>query len=390
MSRVSYAMMEAGYIPGDLGAFKKEGGKIKLYDTSPPSSPTSQTVTNLTYPDWAKGDVQGIVQNALTLAKQGYQPYKDTSTGLPIERIAKFDPLQLTAQQAVANIGPAQQLGPATQYAASAGLKAGDVQYNPMYAQTGSFTQPGVAGAYMSPYTQNVIDIQNREAIRQANIARNQQQAQAVGQGAFGGSRSAIVQAEANRNLAQQLGDIQQKGQQAAYEQAQNLYNTEQQRALQAQQQTEQSRQYGAGLGLQGLQTQLQAAGQLGQLGGQQFQQQTDIINALNAAGAQRQALDQQILAQNYQDFLTQKQYPYQQIAFAKEMIAGVPQQTTQQIYQAPPSTLSQLGGLGLAAYGLFGAGKAGGGKIEEDHMEQGYPGLGELAMYNAVNRARG
>ena len=329
MSRVSYAMMEAGYIPGDLGAFKKEGGKIKLYDTSPPSSPTSQTVTNLTYPDWAKGDVQGIVQNALTLAKQGYQPYKDTTTGLPIERIAKFDPLQLTAQQAVANIGPAQQLGPATQYAASAGLKAGDVQYNPMYAQTGSFTQPGVAGAYMSPYTQNVIDIQNREAIRQANIARNQQQAQAVGQGAYGGSRQAIVQAEANRNLAQQLGDIQQKGQQAAYEQAQNLYNTEQQRALQAQQQTEQSRQYGAGLGLQGLQTQLQAAGQLGQLGGQQFQQQTDIINALNAAGAQRQAREQQILAQNYQDFLTQKQYPYQQIAFAKEMIAGVDRKST-------------------------------------------------------------
>lgn len=390
MSQVSYAMMEAGYIPGDLGAFKKEGGKIKLYGDSPPSSPSSQTVTNLTYPEWAKGDVQGIVQNALTLAKQGYQPYKDTTTGLPIERIAKFDPLQLTAQQAVANIGPAQQLGPATQYAASAGLRAGDVQYNPMYAQTGSFTQPGVAGQYMSPYTQNVINIQNREAARQSEIQRNQNQAQAVGQGAFGGSRSAIVEAERQRNLMQQQGDIQQRGQQAAYEQAQNLYGNEQQRALQAQQQTEQSRQYGAGLGLQGLQTQLQAAGQLGGLGGQQFQQQTDIINALNAAGAQRQSRDQQILSQAYQDFLTQKQYPYQQIAFAKEMIAGVPQQTTSSIYQAPPSLVSQLGGLGLAAYGLFGQGKAAGGKIEEDSMEQGYPGLGELAMYNAMQRARG
>ena len=390
MSRVSYAMMEAGYIPGDLGAFKKEGGKIKLYDSGPSGQPSSQTVTNLTYPEWAKNDVQGIVGNALTLAKQGYQKYQDTTTGLPIDRIAKFDPLQLTAQQAVANISPSQQLGPATQYAASAGLRAGDVQYNPMYAQTGSFTQPGVAGQYMSPYTQNVVDIQNREAARQSEIQRNQNQAQAVGQGAFGGSRSAIVEAERQRNLAQMQGDIQQKGQQAAYEQAQNLYGNEQQRALQAQQQTEQSRQYGAGLGLQGLQTQLQSAGQLGQLGGQQFQQQTDIINALNAAGAQRQSRDQQILSQAYQDFLTQKQYPYQQIAFAKEMIAGVPQQTTSSIYQAPPSMVSQLGGLGLAAYGLFGQGKAGGGKIEEDRMEQGYPGLGELAMYNAMQRARG
>ena len=390
MSRVSYAMLEAGYIPGDLGAFKKEGGKIKLYDSPSSSSPTSQTVTNLTYPEWAQADVKGIVGNALTLAKTGYQPYKNAETGLPIERIAKFDPLQLTAQQAVSNIGPSQQLGPATQYATSAGLKAGAVQYDPMLAQTGSFTQRGVAGQYMSPYTQNVIDIQNREAARQSEIQRNQNQAQAVGQGAFGGSRSAIVEAERQRNLQQMQGDIQQRGQQAAYEQAQNLYGNEQQRALQAQQQTEQSRQYGAGLGLQGLSTQLQAAGQLGQLGGQQFQQQSDIINALNAAGAQRQSRDQQILSQGYQDFLTQKQYPYQQIAFAKEMIAGVPQQTTQQLYQAPPSMLSQAAGLGLAGYGLFGGGKAGGGMIEENNMEQGYPGLGELAMYNAMQRARG
>ena len=383
MSRVSYAMMEAGYIPGDLGAFKKEGGKIKLYGDSPPSSPTNQTVTNLSYPDWAKPYVRETVENALVQAKSPYQAYKG-------DRIAGFDPLQLTAQQAVANITPSQQLGPATQYAASAGLQAGNVQYNPMYAQTGSFTQPGVAGQYMSPYTQNVIDIQNREAARQSEIQRNQNQAQAVGQGAFGGSRSAIVEAERQRNLAQMQGDIQQKGQQAAYEQAQNLYGNEQQRALQAQQQTEQSRQYGAGLGLQGLQTQLQAAGQLGQLGGQQFQQQTDIINALNAAGAQRQGMNQQRLSQDYQDFLTQKQYPYQQIAFANEMIKGVPTQTTQSMYAAPPSLLSQASGLGLAAYGLFGAGKAEGGKIEEDRMQEGYPGLGELAMYNAMQRARG
>ncbi|NBR26203.1 MAG: hypothetical protein EBU08_20950 [Micrococcales bacterium] len=72
------------------------------------------------------------------------------------------------------------------------------------------------------------------------------------------------------------------------------------------------------------------------------------------------------------------------------EILKGVPQNTTQSIYQAPPSMLSQAAGLGLAGYGLFGGGKAAGGKIEEDHMDQGYPGLGELAMYNAMQRARG
>jgi len=384
MSRVSYAMLEAGCIPGDLGAFKKEGGKIKLYDSGgASSSPTNQTVTNLSYPTEFQPMVKEMAQRSLAQASSPYVAYGG-------QRIAGFDPLQLTAQQAVANITPSQQLGPATQYASSAGLQAGNMQYNPMLAQTGSFTQPGVAGQYMSPYTQNVVDIQNREAARQSEIQRNQNQAQAVGQGAFGGSRSAIVEAERQRNLAQMQGDIQQRGQQAAYEQAQNLYGNEQQRALQAQQQTEQSRQYGAGLGLQGLQTQLSAAGQLANIGGQQFQQQKDIINALSTAGQQRQGMQQQALSQDYQDFLTQKQFPYQQLAFMGEMLKGVPQQTTQSIYQAPPSLLSQAGGLGLAAYGLFGAGKAGGGKIEEDSMEQGYPGLGELAMYNAMQRARG
>ena len=363
MSRVSYAMMEAGYIPGDLGAFKKEGGKIKLYDsggsTSAPSQPTSQTVTQMTYPAEFQPMVKEMAQRAVAQGTAGYTPYGGN-------RIAGFDPLQLSSQQAVANLGPAQQLAPATQFAAQAGQTAGNFNYIPQQFQTqavgtGSFTQPGLAGLYMSPYVQNVIDIQNREAQRQADISNQQQQAQAVKSGAYGGSRQAILQAEAERNLAQQKGDIQQKGMQAAYEQAQNLYGTEAARALQAQQANqqqaleaqrlaEQSRQYGANMGLQGIQTQLQAAQQLGALGQEQFGMQKDIINALSTAGAQRQAMEQQRMAQDYQDFLTQKQYPDQQIAFLNEMLKGIPQQTTKALYEAPPSLTSQLAGLGGAA----------------------------------------
>ena len=380
----SRRQLEAALEPfGESATRLKPGGRIYGGGSSAPSSPTSQTVTNLSYPEEFKPMVKEMAQRSLAQASSPYVAYGQN-------RIAGFDPLQLTAQQAVANITPSQQLGPATQYASSAGLQAGNMQYNPMLSQTGTFTQPGIAQQYMSPYTQNVIDIQNREAARNSEIQRNQNQAQAVGQGAFGGSRSAIVEAERQRNLQQMQGDIQQKGQQAAYEQAQNLYGNEQQRALQAQQQTEASRQFGAGLGLQGLQTQLQASNQLANIGNTQFQQQKDIINALSTAGQQRQGMQQQALSQDYQDFLTQKQFPYQQLAFMNEMLKGVPTNTTQSIYQAPPSLLSQAGGLGLAAYGLFGAGKAGGGKIEEDSMEQGYPGLGELAMYNAMQRARG
>jgi hypothetical protein len=345
MSRISYSMMEAGCIPGDLGAFKKECGKIKLYGETP-STPTSTTQTTLSYPPELQGDVINTAKKAIAASNAGYIPYQG-------ERIAGLDPFQLSAQQGVANLGPSQQLGAATQFAGQAGMRAGDVNYTPSQFQTGSFTQPGVSQSYMSPYYQNVVDIQAREARRQADIMGQTEKARAVGQGAFGGSRQAIMQAEAQRNLGQQIGDIQARGSQAAYEQAQNLYGNEQQRALQAQQATEASRQYGAGLGLQGLQTQLQAASQLGNLGQAQFGQQKDILNALQATGAQRQALNQQQLTQNYEDFLRQKQYPYQQLAYAMEMMKGVPQSTTQQVYQAPPSLQAQLGGGLMSAYGL-------------------------------------
>lgn len=370
MSRTSFAMMEAGFIPGDLGAFKAKGGKIKLYDSGPSGQPANTTQTQYTYPPEIRGDVIDLAKNAVAASKEPYRPYT-------FARIAGFDPFQRTAQQAVANLGPAQQIGAATQFAGAAGMRAGDINYIPSQFQTGSFTQPGVAQSYMSPYYQNVVDIQAREARRQSDIERTKQQAQAVGQGAFGGSRSAIVEAERQRNLGQNIADIQARGSQAAYEQAQNLYSAEQQRALEAQRQTEASRQYGAGLTLQGLQQQLAAAQQLGGLGQAQFAQQKDIINALQSIGQQRQALDQQKLTMDYEDFLRAKKHPYEQIAFAKEMIAGVPTQTTQAVYQAPQSALAQVAGLGTALYGaskLFG---------KEGGLMQGYAngGLAELAV---------
>jgi hypothetical protein len=102
------------------------------------------------------------------------------------------------------------------------------------YAQQA--TSPAAQQAYMSPYMQNVVDVQSQEARRQAQIAQQGQKSQATGQGAFGGSRSAIVQSEADRNLATQLGAIQAQGSQNAFQQAQ------------------QAQQFGANLGLQGLQ----------------------------------------------------------------------------------------------------------------------------------------
>ena len=118
------------------------------------------------------------------------------------------------------------------------------------YAQQA--TNPYATQAYMSPYMQNVVNVQNQEAMRNARIVGAQQQAEATRAGAFGGSRDAIMRAERERNLATMMNQNQAQGLQSAFQQAQ------------------QAQQFGANLGLQGLQGAQQGLGtalQGGQLG---------------------------------------------------------------------------------------------------------------------------
>jgi hypothetical protein len=102
-------------------------------------------------------------------------------------------------------------------------------------AEAQSFTQPGSAEAYMSPFMQNVVDKQTREAERQAGLAAKQERAASIQRGAFGGGRTAVKEAAAARDLAQLKSDIYGTGQQAAFQNAQQQFNAEQQARLQAQ-----------------------------------------------------------------------------------------------------------------------------------------------------------
>jgi hypothetical protein len=281
------------------------------------------------------------------------------------ERIAGFTPMQQQAQQGMANLKPAQQLGLATQMGGVAGLGALGAGQN----YQNMATNPYAMQAYMSPYVQNALDPQLREARRQSDITGQQQAAQAVRAGAFGGSRSGLMEAERQRNLGQQQADIYGRGMQTAFEQAR------------------QAQQFGSTLGLQGLQTAGQMANTLGQLGQTQFGQQKDVIQGQASMGAQQQALEQKRQDQQYADFAAQRQHPYQQLAFLSDMLRGLPlSQSASTMYEAPPSTISQLGGLGLAAYGMFGnpygqrQGNKEGGIIKESDAPAG---LSELLLYD-------
>jgi hypothetical protein len=286
------------------------------------------------------------------------------------DRVAQFSPLQQMSYDNAALMQGSGQLKDATATAGLASLGALNTgyTYNP-YASK-SFQDPAVAINAMNPYQQNVTDIQLREAQRQADIARTGRQADQVGKGAFGGSRAAIMDAEAARNLALQKGDIQAQGLNTAYGQAQNQFNTEQQARQAAANLNAQQGQFGAGLGLQGMQTALTGANTLGNLGNMQYSQNMGINQMQNQLGAQQQQQQQTDLNNQYQDFQSSQNYPYKQLGFMSDILRGAPTTnagSTMYNYQAPPSLMSQIGGLGASAVGAFGAAggfKANGGMV--------------------------
>jgi hypothetical protein len=272
----------------------------------------------------------------------GFKPYQAYSKD-PNDYVAGFSPLQQQAQQATGQLGVPSQYGQATQMTGMAGL--GSLGLAGQMAGAGqNFAQqaqdPRAMQGYMSPYMQNVVDYQKSQALRDYNLGTGVRKAQATGAGAFGGNRQALMEAEAQRSLGNQLQGITAQGSQQAFQDAQK------------------QQQFGAQLGLQGQQGAMQGLGQygamgaqLGQLGGQQLKSQQEIIQAQYGMGQQQQAQEQQKINQAMQDWANTQQYPLMQLGVMSNMLRGLPMQasTTNQ-YQAAPNALTQ--GIGAAGAG--------------------------------------
>lgn len=330
---------------------------------------------------------QQVLGQAQALTDTSTNPYMQYQG----ERVAQFSPLQQMSYDNAALMQGSPQLKDATALAGMAGLGALNTSftYNPLNPQ--SFNAPGVAGVaggkstaeqYMSPYMSNVVERQQADAARQALIAQQAQGAQAARSGAFGGSGDYLMRGQARNNLARQQGDIFAQGQQAAYQQGMGQFNAEQAARQNAAQLNAQQGQFGAGLGLQGLQTALTGANALGNLGGAQYQQNMGINALQNQYGLQQQAQIQKDIDTKYQDFLNYQNYPYKQLGFMSDILRGAPlTQTGSSLYQAPPSTAQNIMSLGLGAAGISKlAGMANGGVA----MSNG-GGLGALALNNLV-----
>jgi hypothetical protein len=200
------------------------------------------------------------------------------------------------------------------------------------------------AEQYMSPYFQNVVDAQQRQAIDAARQSQLGGNLAAARQGTYGGARQAILQSQRESGLRTQLGDIQAQGLQRAYEQAQQQFERDRSAGLQAGQ-----TRLAAAQGLGGL------AQTFGGLGTQQLAGELDVLKTQGAFGdLQRSVAQQQIDAQR-QALQDQAQYGQTQVGQLSNLLRGVPlSDTTQQNITPPPSFASQLTGLGLTGLSLY------------------------------------
>lgn len=277
-------------------------------------SPASSSGTSTTgLPEWAKGYAQDTLAKQAALSDRPYEAYG-------ANRIQGFTPMQETAK------------------AAAVSMNAGPEGFS-----------KGI-GAYMSPYQQQVTDIQKREAGRQSGVMGTIQQAQAAQAGAFGGSRDAIMRAERERNLGQQMGDIQARGDQANFDQASNQFR-------------------------------------------QGITQGMDVNRLQSAYGAQEQAMGQRGLDQSYQDYQNQRAYPQEQLSNMSNMIRGLPlgSTSTNTGVQNPgsPSFAQLLSSAGTAAYGLSRFMAEGGSVDSQQNIESIVRGLSDEQLDQAEEAAK-
>lgn len=276
---------------GDSATSVKPGGFGRIYGGG--GGGGNNTTTGTTYTTNIPEYAEPYVNTMLTATQKqlfnmsgnditGFKPYQPYSTKAA-DYVAPFSPMQ---EQAMRTASSPQAFGQEVR-------------------------------GYMSPYMQNVVDVQKREAMRDAGIMNAQRQSQATGAGAFGGYREGLQRAENQRNLMTQMGDIQAKGTQMAYDQGVQQARTSQ---------------------------------------GQQMQY-----------GQMAQSLEQQKINQSIQDFANAQQYPLMQLGVMSNMLRGLPMQaaTTNQ-YVAAPNPITQ--GIGLAGAGasIYNSMKAEGGVIKE------------------------
>lgn len=282
-------------------------------------SQTVQARQTVKLADFLNDIVESIPGRAEELSLQEYQPYEE-------QRFADFTPDQLAAFQGIRDMQGAEQ-------------QSFDNARN-FANQMGGISLDDIS-KYMSPYMQDVVDIERREAIRSADQQRLQLEDQQRKIGAFGGDRTAIANSELNRNTSQLLSDIQSRGLQSAYD-----------RAIQT-----------AALNQNAL---ANAAGTNLNVGTSRQQNRLQELAGLENIGQAQQGLDQRQLDFDYGQFVEDRNWDYQNLDFLNRTVLPIADLTketetnTTSTSQTTPGIGQVAAGIAMSAMGLPGMGGVG------------------------------
>lgn len=173
------------------------------------------------------------------------------------------------------------------------------------------------AQQYMNPYLQAALDPQIEEARRQAQIQRLADATRLTRAGSYGGSRQAIMESEANRNLLQNLAAITGEGYRTAYDKALEQFNVEQGRGMEAQ---EAANIYGL-----------------------------SALQKIADLGAEQRAIEAEGIAADKGAFEEERDFPYKAVQFQQSLLQGLPLETQDYSYMQPSqlsTVLSTAGGI--------------------------------------------
>lgn len=266
--------------------------------------------------------VTDLLGKAQSVSNQPYTQYQG-------QRLADFSP---DTQTAFGDIRTQAANGGGTP-AVNTGIAAAS---NVAGFQANQFPGTDLSG-YMSPYINNVLDVQKKNATQAYQEQQAGRDASAVQAGAFGGDRRFVSDSLAQRDLNNQLQNIDATGLQNAYQSATQLWQGDQTNRYNA-----------AGLGLN-------AASTLGQLGQTRNDLGLQNAEALSGVGSKIQQQQQAGLDLAQQDFTNQRDWPAKQLQLYAQLLNGqqVTPSTTTTTTAPAPDFLSQLAGLTTSGLGL-------------------------------------
>jgi hypothetical protein len=302
----------------------------------PSSGGGSQTVTNkVELPEWVN-----------KASEENYNFAKDLSGKLPGAYqgnvVAPFSGTQTQAFDAAKGMVGAQNGNMANAIGAAQGAAA----YKPQNVQAGSFLS-GNVGAYMNPYTQNVIDASKSQYQDAFKNNLNTIGANATAARAFGGSRQGVAEGAAAAQNAQNFGQFAAGLQQQGFDKASALMQADQNRALTADVQNQNA-------GLTANQQAIQGAFTAGNLAQTAQGMGYKDVAALQAVGDQEQGLEQQKLTQDAARFQAEKQAQLEPLNLRLSALGMSPYGQTQTQTSTGGTTGSNpfMGALGGASAG--------------------------------------